>query len=138
MLANNNASEYGHLRNYKNIDWGITSGPIVIAHAGAYSCSLHEVEESILPMLNTLLSKYHNLMIDCSGLNVDVLSACLKAIDHNRILFGSDALYHTQWEQLTKLFYTLHSFNCDIEKELVKIVSTNPSQYIFNKQKGLK
>ena len=131
VLKNPKAAEYGWIEKFKDIDWGISNEVVVIAHAGGYGCDLNEMKQDVLPKLKSLLSHYNNLMIDISGLEIDALAVILKNIDLERILFGSDALYDTQWAVLVKLAHAITSEGMNLAESIVQIASTNPLRSIF-------
>ncbi len=131
ILKNPHAKEFGIIKNYTDVNWSLSNEVVVMAHAGGYGCDLTEMEQEVLPTLKKLLSMYSNLMIDISGLEVDSLAIILKNIDLGRILFGSDALYTTQWTVLVKLTHAIERERMDLEETLVTIISVNPSKYIF-------
>ena len=78
-----------------------------------------------------LLLLHNNLMIDISALEIDALIAVLKNIDCDRILFGSDALYESQWSSIVKLLHALSKTTSHFEETFVQIACINPSRYIF-------
>ena len=131
LLPNQKASSWASLRNLKHINWGLSSAPVVIAHAGSYGYNLKEIEDETLPTLETMLSTYDNLMVDLSGLHIEALILCLKKIDTNRIVFGSDALYEQQWASIVKLLIAIKKTTRYFEHVFVQIASTTPSKTIF-------
>ena len=131
LLPNQKASSWASLRNLKHINWGLSSAPVVIAHAGSYGYNLQEIKDETLPTLEKLLSTYDNLMVDLSGLHIEALILCLQKIDTNRILFGSDALYEPQWASIVKLLIAIKTTTRRFEHVFVQIVSANPLKTIF-------
>lgn len=134
LLLNREASQYGHIKNFEDINWHTSSEPVVIAHAGGYGCELMEIAKDVLPRLIKLLNIYSNLMIDISGLSFDALVMILKKIDIKRILFGSDSLYHRQWAGLARVMHALINLNYKLEESLVHLASINPLNCIFDCQ----
>jgi len=131
-VRNTAAASHGILRNLRDIDWGLSDRPVVIAHAGIYGHDLSQAEGEVLPLMNKLLLQHDNLFVDVAGLEVDQVRAVVKQIDHERIMFGSDALYSPQWSVLVKLMHCLKIYGTDHEDVFVKITSLNPSRYIFS------
>jgi predicted TIM-barrel fold metal-dependent hydrolase len=131
IVRNPVAASYSSIDNLESINWGKTGETVVIAHAGSYSCDLHETEQEVLPRLKKMLSLYANLMVDVSALEIDALLAVLKNIPIDRILFGSDALYESQWSSMVKVLYALSETTSHIEEQFIQIASINPSKYIF-------
>lgn len=131
ILKNPYAKEFGLIKNFMEINWNLSHEVVVIAHAGGYGCNLTEMEQDVLPSLKKLLSRYANLMVDISGLEIDSLIVILKNIDLERIFFGSDALYAAQWVVLVKLALAIERERMNLEGTLVQIASINPSKYIF-------
>lgn len=125
------AASYGIIKNLQHIDWGNTNKAVIIAHAGTYGHDLHQIKEKVFPIMNKLLSRHSNLFVDVSGLELDVISAVVKSIDINRIFFGSDALYNSQWGATVKLMHALQKNFRDYEDCFIKISSSNPSRHFF-------
>jgi len=137
VLRNLEAVEYGSIRNFEEIHWGISKRAVIIAHAGGYGCDPIEMEKEILPVLKRLLSRLSNLMIDLSGLEMESLALVLRDVDVKRILFGSDALYAAPWTVLAKLAHAIKGTGMGLEETLMQIGSVNPSKFIF-KETGIK
>ncbi|RJR34362.1 MAG: hypothetical protein C4576_26655 [Desulfobacteraceae bacterium] len=133
VLRNLDARAYGSISNLASIPWSRSNNPVVIAHAGAYDCTLSEVEEKILPVLGRLLSQHSNLLLDFSGLECVVQTAILSKLGPGRIIFGSDALYSAPWRETVKLVYSLEKSGCDPEEGYRMIGGKNSEQYLFKK-----
>jgi hypothetical protein len=131
IISDRKASEHGCLKNFKDINWGLSTAPVIIAHGGLFGCDIGEIEHEVLPILQKLISKHSNIMIDISGIDFAPLFVLLKQIDHSRILFGSDALYYKQWAMIVKLTHALKKLKADLISALPQIVSINPSNIIF-------
>lgn len=101
------ACQQGELDNLAKLDLAGTQYPVVIAHAGAFGIGADEFERRVLPQLHNLLSKHDHLLVDTSALSVDVISVLVEQVDHDRILFGSDALYEPSWKSAVKLYWVL-------------------------------
>ena len=131
LIKKKKSWNYGVIENLVNVDWGISKYTVVISHAGSYGCDESELEISILPKLNKLLSKFDNLFIDTADLDIDVLIKILETIDKERIIFGSDALYELQWISIVKLVHALKTNWSKAEERFLKITSFNPIKYIL-------
>jgi predicted TIM-barrel fold metal-dependent hydrolase len=125
------AASYGILKNLQHIDWGNTNQAVIIAHAGTYGHDLYQIKEEVLPLMNKLLSRHSNVFVDVSGLELDAISAIVTSIDMDRIFFGSDALYNSQWGALVKLMHVLQNNAPNYEECFVKIASLNPARHFF-------
>lgn len=125
------AATYGIIKNLQQIDWGNTKKAVIIAHAGTYGHDLHQIKEEVFPIMDKLLSRHNNLFVDVSGLEFEVISAVVKYIDINRVFFGSDALYNSQWGAAVKLMHALQKNFRDYEDCFIRICSTNPSSHFF-------
>ncbi len=121
------ASTYGIARNLARVDWGITDQAVIVAHAGTYGHDLQEIKREVLPKMNKLLSRHANMFVDISGLEVGAVTSVVKSIDNDRIFFGSDALYNSQFGSVVKLLHVLKNNAGDHEEKFVKITSTNPA-----------
>jgi predicted TIM-barrel fold metal-dependent hydrolase len=134
VVRHSKTAEYGRIQYFQDIDWKISPETVVIAHAGGYGCSRGEMEEEVLPILQRLLSRYPNLMIDLSGLEMDVIGLLFRKVDLGRILFGSDGLYTAPWAALVKIAHALLKEGLNLEKGLIEIVSLNPSLFMFKRR----
>ena len=110
------------------VDWSIARQPVVIAHAGAFGCALAEVREQVFPALKPLLAKHPNLMLDLSGLDPEPMRFLLGKLDPDRLLFGSDSLYFSQWKSLAVFFRTLRDSPHHPIEAFIKIAAHNPQQ----------
>lgn len=128
---NPDAVAYGTVGNLRHIDWSITPETVVLAHSCSYGYSPREVGMDVLPSLNKLLSRYVNLVVDTSALEVDSLSLIFRTTDIDRICFGSDALYENQWAEMVKMWSALQQSVTNPEASLLKVASFNPGKVFF-------
>ena len=126
-----NRGDFGSLEHLKEVNLSLSGAPVVLAHAGCHRCSAPQVEQEELPLLNRMLKRHSNLHVDISGLAWQQLKLVLQSVDHDRILFGSDALYVQQWEAVTMTMHALKELGNNVEDAFVKIASTNPERTIF-------
>jgi predicted TIM-barrel fold metal-dependent hydrolase len=131
LVRDSQAALYGSIDRLKKIRWRTARVPVVIAHAGCYGCSLHEIEKDVLPTLEAMLSANENLFIDISTLEHDALVLILPRVDLDRVLFGSDAFYDSAWSTMVKLMSALRTCRMEIDEALVAIASSNPSRSVF-------
>lgn len=122
------AVAYGAVSSLQHIDWSITPETIVLAHSGSYGYRPEEVGRDVLPLLDRLLSRYTNLVVDTSALEIDSLALVFRTIDINRICFGSDALYEKQWAEIVNMWCALQQSVSAPEESFLKIVSENPGK----------
>lgn len=127
---NRQAVAFGKLQNLRQIDWSITKQSVVIAHGGCYGHTTSEAQEKIIPFLIEMLDRHDNLYIDLSGLVFEVLCLLLMQIAPQRILFGSDALYESQWATLAKLWCGLRQSRRNPEEDLFRIAGMNPAKLL--------
>lgn len=135
VLPNPKAAVYGAIQNLKDIDWGISRAAVVIAHAGAYCQAMSDTEREILPALKRMLKRYGNIMVDLSGLGIDIVMTVIRSIGTERIVFGSDALYEQQWASLVRLLLALEKTGNDVEEGLVQIACRNVETYLFRRER---
>lgn len=133
LLKNPKTAAYAAIDNLKKLNWAAYGATVIIAHAGFHSSSLDQVETTILPELILMLNACDNVFVDISDLNVNELIIVFRNINAERILFGSDALYNSQWETVVKTMYALSKAKCQIEKTFCRIASINPSTFIFER-----
>ncbi len=126
---------YGLISSLKVVDWRISKSTVVIAHSASYGCDIDEIENTILPDLTRMLHEHDNLMVDVSALEFGQLTSILKNIDKSRIVFGSDALYFSQWSAIVKLLHCLFTIKENVENAFVQIVSINPSETVFSSKR---
>ncbi len=135
-LADAAAQDYGRIQHLEEIDFGLSSSPVVIAHAGAYGLSAAEVDDEILPRLQRLFDRWEHLSLDLSALSLSVQVRILRTIEPERVLFGSDALYDLPWKSLVRLFLALRQVCAGRQEELlVRIAGTNPVR-LFEKERS--
>jgi len=132
ILKNPETAAYGSIDNLESINWGISGETVIIAHAGAYAYNLKEAEQEVFPRLKKMLSRHDNLMVDISALDIESLIFVLKNIDVEKILFGSDALYVSQWASIVKLWCALLKTMPNINEAFIQIAGRNPLR-CFNK-----
>jgi hypothetical protein len=131
---NPDAIAYSEVTNLQQIDWSITPETVVLAHSASYGYCPEVVRKDILPHLDKLLSCYANLMIDTSALEVESLTHVFKAIDTDRVCFGSDSLYEKQWAEMIKLWCALHRSVNDPEGAFLEVASENPGRLFFSEE----
>jgi predicted TIM-barrel fold metal-dependent hydrolase len=131
---NRQAVSYGTLDNLQHIDWSITPETVVIAHGGCFGHSVCEAREDVLPIMDRLLERHSHLVVDTSGVGFEVLCQMLQNIDSQKVLFGSDSLYETQWAAMIKLWCALEQTVIRPEEALVRIASINPAS-LFDTEK---
>lgn len=119
--------EYGRLSNLAQVNWGISSAPVVIAHAGCYALADDEIPAT-LRILDSLFDRYPNLMADTSNLGFSVLQKLLTSVDCGRLVFGSDALYIPIWRAWLRFLEALQLFSPCPDRDLLRIASVNPWQ----------
>jgi len=129
------AQEYSTIDVLMDLNWDLSPYPVVFAHSASFSCSGLEMEEHILPKLLKLISRYDNLFIDISELDIPQLSLLIERIPIDRILFGSDALYGTQWHVVVKLLCALEKVSSNLESDFLTIINHNPDKHIFKTSK---
>ena len=130
ILKNPETAAYGSIDNLESINWGISSETVIIAHAGAYAYNLKEAEQEVFPRLKKMLSRHDNLMVDISALDIESLIFVLNNIDVEKILFGSDALYESQWASIVKLWCALLKTMPNINEAFIQIAGRNPLRCI--------
>ena len=133
VLKNPNSRGYAALSNLCQIDWSITSAPVVISHAGMMGHSLCEISD-LMPLLRCILSTHSNVMVDISALDLGALCLILEKVERDRIVFGSDAFYFPQWSAVVKLLHALKATVSDTEEAFIKIAGENPAQNVFREQ----
>jgi hypothetical protein len=133
VIKNPMTGKYSSSLNLSQINWSITTKPVVISHAGMMGASLAEIENELLPYLKLILSRHDHIMIDISALELTALCLVLKNVDPGRIVFGSDFYYFSQWGAIVKLLHALKLLFSQFEDRFIKIVARNPAKVI---QKG--
>jgi len=121
---------YACIRNLAGIPWRDAKVPVSIAHAGCYGCSLDEMEQEVLPTLDSMLAANENLYVDLSALEHDAMAMVLEHVDVDRVLFGSDALYEPSWSAMVKLVSALKRNKMDTETSARRIAGLNPSRFL--------
>jgi len=125
ILKNSEASDYSSLENLARTSIRTARTPIIISHAGLFGASLEEIGTRLLPLLKEILSENENIMVSVSGLETPVLESLLREVSTDRILFGSDFPYFSQWGAIIKLWMVLKKISNDPLTTFQKIVSEN-------------
>jgi len=68
-------------------------------------------------------------MIDLSGLETEIISAAIANFGLERIIFGSDALYHEQWKAVAMFLQCIEKSALSPEKSFIQIAHQNPKRY---------
>ncbi len=118
-------SGLGRLEHLKEINWGLSCAPVIIAHAGLYHLSDAEELETLSTM-RAMFDKYSNLFVDTSSLKLTSIARLLTHLDRTRLIFGSDALYKPVWEIWVQFLRALQSTSPHPDADLVRIASRNP------------
>jgi hypothetical protein len=118
--------EYGTLSHLERVNWGLSSAPVIFAHAGCYGLADEELP-SALKVLDGLLEKYPNIMADTSNLGLSTLQKLLTSVDCSRLVFGSDALYIPVWKAWLRFLQTLQLVSASPDDDLIRIASLNPA-----------
>lgn len=126
--------DFAALENLESINMSLSGKPVVLAHAGFHRCKTRDVEQAGLSMLVRMLQAHPNLYVDISGLTLEPLKLVLRFVNEERILFGSDALYSSQWEAVTITMHALNELGMSLEDNFIKFASTNPRKTIFKDQ----
>jgi predicted TIM-barrel fold metal-dependent hydrolase len=126
-----NRGNFGSLHHLNGIDFSLSQQPVVIAHAGFHRCRLQEIEQEGVPMLQRMLERHGNLYVDSSGLGVPALKLMLGAVDPERVLFGSDALYYPQWEAAVSAMHALKELGLRWEERFLQMACGNPERTVF-------
>lgn len=135
VLPRMEMASYADIDCFDGIDWSIADVPVVFAHAGIYCCEADEVAGRVFPKLTRLLRTHDHLMVDIADLGFDAVRKVVRTMDPDRILFGSDALYATQWSMMVTLFIALSEVfpSPDAEERFVAIMSDNPRKALFSR-----
>ncbi len=120
------AAEYGMLSRLETINWSLSSAPVVIAHAGCFDLT-GEDANAALSKLDALFEKHPNLMADTSSLDAFTLRLVLQKVSHERLVFGSDALYVSIWKAWLGFLQALREVSPAPDDDLVRIASVNPA-----------
>jgi hypothetical protein len=77
LAKNPETSKYGEIEALEMYDWNSYSCPIVFAHSVAYGYSAEEIIGDIVPRLKKILTKYDNIVIDISGVDINGMKIIL-------------------------------------------------------------
>jgi predicted TIM-barrel fold metal-dependent hydrolase len=122
--------EYGTLSRLSAVDWSRSSSPVIIAHAGCYGLPEEEIDEAI-SILEKMLERYPNLLVDTSALDLTVLQKLMTSICRERFVFGSDSLYFSIWSSWITLLRVLNNVSSTPEDDLIQIASLNPQNCLI-------
>lgn len=117
--------EYGSLSHLETINWSLSSVPVVIAHAGCYELTSDEIRTA-LSKLKGMFDRHPNLMADTSSLSLASLRLVLQKVSHDRLVFGSDALYVSIRKAWLGFLRALREVSPAPDIDLLRIASINP------------
>lgn len=123
-LKPDEAAEYGLLARLETINWSLSSAPVIIAHAGCFDVTGEDVDTS-LSRLNRLFETHPNLMADTSSVDSATLRLVLQKVGHDRLVFGSDALYVSMLTAWLGFLRALRDVSPAPDNDLVRIASVN-------------
>jgi predicted TIM-barrel fold metal-dependent hydrolase len=129
ILGDSPAADHAVLAKLETIDWSTSNASVVVSHFGVYGCP-GDVIPAQAERMNALLARYANIVTDTSGVDYAVLTYLLRTVNHDRIVFGSDAMYTPMWKSIVQLLRALETVGPNAESSFVKIVSTNPRHYL--------
>jgi predicted TIM-barrel fold metal-dependent hydrolase len=124
------------VENLDKINWSLSPSAVIIAHAGAYGATPNEIETKVLPLLLKMLDRHSNLFADLSGLDTACLFQILSRVNPERLLFGSDMLYESQWAAVVRLLHTLHRVSYHPEELFLRIAGENIWKHILGNKTG--
>jgi predicted TIM-barrel fold metal-dependent hydrolase len=113
------------------INWSLSGSAVIIAHAGAYGSTPVEIEDRVLPRLLGMLERHSNLFADVSGLDTASLFQILSRVSPERLLFGSDMLYESQWATVVRLLHALHRMSSHPEEIFLRIAGENIWKHVL-------
>jgi predicted TIM-barrel fold metal-dependent hydrolase len=126
------AARYACPDNLQKINWKITNEPVILAHAAMFGFDDITARNEVIPVLNGLLRKFENLVVDISGMSLANISTVLENVASDRILFGSDALYFPQWLMVLRLARILKELDRNITNRFIALMHENPKRYVFH------
>jgi Amidohydrolase len=127
ILGDDAAADYATLHCINSIDWTIGGATVVIAHCGLYGCHEPRAISDAIPLLQRILSKHLNVLVDTSGVSSRILAVIFGTIDHERIVFGSDALYSPMWRAVVTTLHGIALSGAPLVKTFTRVGSDNPS-----------
>lgn len=119
--------EYGTISRLAMVDWSISKAPVILAHACCYDLT-HAESVDAISILNNLLEKHSNLMVDTSNLQPSILQLVLGKVSPARLVFGSDALYVPIWKAWLRFLEALQLISTHPDDDLIRIASFNPAR----------
>ena len=125
ILENRSARQHAILQNLALVDWSRCSEAVVIAHFGVFGCERDEISGVGIPTLQRMLDRHENLLVDTSAAGFGVLCETLRKLDHERMVFGSDALYFPMWKAVVTLIHALRSSHLPVEESFARIACKN-------------
>jgi predicted TIM-barrel fold metal-dependent hydrolase len=123
-------SHHATLENLRHVDWSATKDTVVISHFGVYGYTRDEVDRGQLALLDEILDRHENVVLDTSGVGYEVLHHMLSRLDHKRVIYGSDALYFPMWQGIVLLLHVLKELSNSFEESFVRIASENPVNHL--------
>ncbi len=126
IYPDSNRSRNAVLKNLGHINWSVTGSAVVLSHFGVFGFTAAQVEAEEAALLDDLLARHDNVMVDTSGLSYDVLKMMLPRVDGDRVLYGSDAHYFPMWQSVVLLLHALTENQMPVEATFVRMASQTP------------
>lgn len=136
ILGDCPAASHARLDRLERVDWGASGGCVVLAHCGLFGYHGDADAGPALQSLERILARHDNVVVDTSGLEFALLAEVLRRVDHERILFGSDALYFPMWQAVVRLLRALELGGGPIEEPFARIACVNAAARLGSGDRG--
>lgn len=120
----------GSLANLSRVDLSDPCPTVILAHGGLLGLGPGEIERDAIPLLKELVGRREGILADTSALGPSALGSLVRALPPEKLLFGSDALYHPPWRGVALLLSSLRD-RSTWEEDFLAIACRNPSRWIL-------
>lgn len=109
------------------------SCPFVIAHAGCYATNYPDFNR-----IEKLAKNYPYLLYDTSSINPQHIAKAIRLVGAERFIFGSDALYNKQFQELASTMEGIAKASKSelLEENCVNILSQNFKEKLLSRKVG--
>ena len=132
ILGERPERSFGTIENLKELNWGATSAPVVIAHFGVYgpASESKRIPDRWVAAVRALLDKHSHIYLDTSGVAYPAVRRMMEVIEPNRLLFGSDAYYVPIYRQVAFVMHALFELGRDLG--LMRDIASRNALSVFN------
>lgn len=130
LVRDSGSKDYALLANMADTLVNYSKTITIISHAGFFGASKEEIRSELLPLLEEILKNNKDIFVNIAGLEMNTIAMLCNHIQVERLIFGSDYPYFSQWGTLCRLWLALRLLQLNCKTILNKILAVNPSRIL--------